>query len=245
MSKNKDKRNDQQQHPQVKQDGSSQNPLNCDTRIHGAIEIHQPPSLVAQHKAERDEDKTDRNKNYVVSVATFWAVAIYGVLTFLLVVVGFCNIRIARDAFNASSRPYIGVSDTPGWHLRVDEKGGKIQSQIRTPETIDFSFNPQIKNFGTVPGRETSISWKVFFDGREQPFIAKISDKPSTVFPGEIRGLYGEIGPNNYTPIMNGVETFEFEVTVDYKGPSGHYNECSKYHYEPMMNKFFHLGACP
>jgi hypothetical protein len=79
-----------------------------DVRVHGAIEVHPAPGLVEQHKTEREEDKTQKNREYKVSKWTLIGVSLYTGLTLLLVIFSAINNWIARDAMRQSQRPWIG-----------------------------------------------------------------------------------------------------------------------------------------
>jgi hypothetical protein len=242
----KRKGNKAQQHPHDHKESGNQNPSDGDVRVHGAIEVHPSPKLIAQHDADRKEDQTQKNKEYVVTKNTFWAVVVYSGLTFILVVIGGWNIKIARDTFVNSNRPYIGVQSISFFHVAFDSANKPIEQQRRTPDTRDFVFTAQIKNFGTVPGRNTAISWKVFQNGIYKPGTPKVPDNPFTHYPGQVIGMGpGEVGFNEYTRVMDGTDTLEIEVNVEYDGPSNHYRECEKERWDPFVNRFLNLGPCP
>lgn len=108
MSWHKPKHDKEKSHTSPYQGSSQQDPGEGDVRVHGAIEVHPPQSLIQQHTAEREEDRTQGNKNYIVSKWTLIAVAIYAFLTLLLVLLSGMNNKTAMDAMRQSQRPWIG-----------------------------------------------------------------------------------------------------------------------------------------
>ena len=77
-------------------------------RVHGDIQVYPAPSLVEQHKADRNENATQKTKEYKISKWTLVAVIIYSALTAALVILSAINNGISRDAMRQSQRPWIG-----------------------------------------------------------------------------------------------------------------------------------------
>ncbi len=103
-----DKYKHKKPHTHPNEGSGKQDPCNRDVRVHGAIEVHPPLSLIDQHNTERTEDKTQQNKNYVISKLTLISVIVYAFLTLAVVVVGIFSNKISRDAMRQSQRPWIG-----------------------------------------------------------------------------------------------------------------------------------------
>jgi len=214
--------------------------------IRGRIEIDRSPSLKEQHDSEHREDSAHERKKYRIECLTLLAVMLYAGLTFWLLLVNRSQMKIARDTFNAASRPYVGMN---GWTFTY-YIGDKPFSQANlTPEifkeSTSFAFSAEIRNFGPVPGTNFVDTWKVFLDNEEIKQEAKIPELPGTIFPGQVKNLIGTMRGSDYIAIKDGKKILIAEVTISYNGPAGHYQECTKSQYAPAVANFFDLGPCP
>jgi hypothetical protein len=164
MSGQKNKRNQKPSQAPLDQGGGQKHGSEGDVRIHGAIEVHPSPSLIAQQKTDRDEDAGQKKKEYDVSKWTLWAVIVYSALTLTLVILSAINNRIARDAMRQSQRPWIGpFKEKPiiTGPIVIDDKGA-----IRT------DFRMSAVNFGSY-GANSVEFWAQLYVAQEISTIQK------------------------------------------------------------------------
>jgi hypothetical protein len=229
-----------ERHAQPNQTGASYNErhISGGINVRGEIEAKRPPDLTQEHRTERNEDQTSSRKKFVVEIATLIVVTIYAGLTFWQACTTQKIANLTKKTYETSQRPYIGVN---GIAARFDFRPN---DKIRNPkDAIGLQFQCEIKNFGPVPGTNFSASWKIFFNGQEQPG-EKIPDTPSTLYPTETANFGGAANEAELQSIRARATILESEVNVEYDGPTGHTSECVKYRYEPSINVFFNLGKC-
>ena len=219
-----------QDHPRAStQEGSGEKES---TKRHVYIEpgakIDFVEDLRKQQKAQQDENTVQQRKQL------FWT-KVAAALILLYTIFSGWQVKLARDTFIATNRPYIGVSGVPIW----TPEAGTPDKPLK-----EFVFHADIKNFGTVPGTNFVFAWKVFLGGIEQTNSAKIPDQPSTLFPGQSVYLRAEFGHDEFPAIASGEKTLVFETSYRYDGPSDTYVGCQKYHYSARSNAFFNLGNC-
>jgi hypothetical protein len=152
------------------------------------------------------------------------------------------TLKVARDTFNASNRPYIGVSRMNVHYFPHNATSMEQAGKIPASDTTRFSFSAEVKNFGQVPGTECKIRWRVFLDGVEMK-ESLVPDSPDSMFPSEEVGLVGNIGEKDYSAIQRGNAVLAVDVLAEYNGPSGHYKYCSRQQYTPNLHAFISLGA--
>ncbi|MCU1302665.1 MAG: hypothetical protein JWQ87_2949 [Candidatus Sulfotelmatobacter sp.] len=88
--------------------------IDGDITIRGRVETNVPPDAVQQHTTEREEDKTQGKRKFVVEVLTLIAVIIYagitfwqGCLTKRLAHTADQTLSTSREQFLKSERPYV------------------------------------------------------------------------------------------------------------------------------------------
>lgn len=81
---NKSKNHGNKPHPDPHQNSGQENErkIRGDIHVHGEVEANLPPDLVKQHKAERNEDAAQAQKNYIVQVVTLGVLILYASFTF-------------------------------------------------------------------------------------------------------------------------------------------------------------------
>src|SRR5207245_2523613 len=154
--------------------------------------------------------------------------------------------KIARDTFNATNRPYVGVNFITLSYASSDSAGHPKFEQTPTSgaDVVAINIRADIKNFGPVPGRNFRADWKVFFGGKEEPGDKKIPDTPSTIYPTQSAYLEMIIRGEEYKALAAGKQ-LKLDITVEYDGPSGHYKECQEHQYAHTAYAFMMLGDCP
>jgi hypothetical protein len=85
-----------------------------DITIRGQIETHVPPDAANQHDTEREEDKAQAKKNYIVGMLTLIAVCVYAVITFWQGCLTRTAISDARENFAQDERARVGAVE---YHL--------------------------------------------------------------------------------------------------------------------------------
>lgn len=150
---------------------------------------------------------------------------------------------IARDAFKASNRPYVGVGTIIIKYLSADVSGVITFYDRPVRQAVNMDFSIETKNYGTVPALEFEGEWKVWFDGIEVPG-SKVPDRPSTLFPGQSIFTADQIGTDKYADMIASRKILEFEANISYRDASARYSECSRHRFAPNVNGFMDLGAC-
>jgi hypothetical protein len=97
-----------QQHVSQGTNSGQEKPCESDVRIHGDIQVHPAPSFIEQHKTDRNEDVTQKIKEYKISKWTLIAIVVYSALTATLVIFSAVNNHIAQNAMRQSQRPWVG-----------------------------------------------------------------------------------------------------------------------------------------
>ena len=112
-------------------------------------------------------------------------------------------VRITRDIYESSQRPYIGVSK---------------YELTDNPATNLLSYHIKMENFGNVPAKNMHTNIKIFINGDEHPIPAGPVEA-STLFPKVFDSLTGIIRvPEQRLPILNGLSRLELELSIDYEG---------------------------
>jgi hypothetical protein len=150
---------------------------------------------------------------------------------------------IARDAFKASNRPYVGIGTIMIKYLSTDVSGVITFYDRPVRQAINMDFTIETKNYGTVPALDFQGEWKVWFDGIEVPG-SKVADRPSTLFPGQSIFTPDQIGTDKYADMIASRKILEFEANISYRDASARYSECSRHRFAPNVNGFMDLGAC-
>lgn len=114
-------------HPDPNKDGRDQYKRHIDgsVRVSGQIEVHPPPDSMEEDKADRGDQKTHRNKAYVVSLLTLGSVIVYAGITFWQGCMSRELIDDTNKHFQADQRPYVwygGSFDQIGLHVVENEK---------------------------------------------------------------------------------------------------------------------------
>jgi len=146
--------------------------------------------------------------------------------------------NIAAQVFDVSNRPYVGIETIRPIYI-ASSGAQQPMATRRTAKRMDVIV--VIKNFGLVAGTEFTARWKVWINGKDST-TPGITDRPSTIFPSGIVTLNGHLGENNYPTVAAGTELLEFDITIQYAGPSGTYKECYKNQYSPDDAAFINLG---
>lgn len=196
-------------------------------------------------KSEKDQNTTKNNKpngldifNSIVATLTLLAVIYYACIAH-------SQLTTMQYANALTVRPYIGQNDIVVRYISRDTGKGNAAANttIPTSDTVGLGVIAEIKNFGPVPGIEFSATWRWFIDGNEKPSTS-FASTPSTLFPGQITGLKGSMGGQDYKTVMSNGHTFIIQVTIRYDGPTGHDEQCDKSQFNPAVNGFFDLGKC-
>jgi hypothetical protein len=86
----------------------------------------------------------------------------------------------------------------------------------------------------------------VFIGGEEQPNTEPLVSTPFTLYPGPEQAISGRVGTEHYLSIMHDKQVqLLLDITIGYDAPSGHYQECDEYRFDPEINGFSELGPCP
>jgi hypothetical protein len=153
-----------QQHGSQDTNSGQEKPCESDVRVHGDIQVHPAPSLIEQHKTDRNEDATQKTKEYKVSKWTLGAVIVYSALTASLVVLSAINNRISRDAMRQSQRPWIGpykqIPLITGPIIIIDDK--RIQTDYRMSAVNFGSYGANNVDFWAqlYVAQDISTIWK-------------------------------------------------------------------------------------
>lgn len=207
-----------------------------------------------EHNSDAPKNKGFRNKWRRMALSTKMTVIFTGVIAVCTLVYstvsGFelsaltAANQINKTAFDRAYRPYIGVNGAQGTYAWKDKNGNWHLNDIRIPQARILSIRVEMKNFGPVPGSNFVARWKVFVGGVEQK-QPPAQTRPSTFFPGQTRYLSGEIGTTDFPEVVSGRKSLYCEITIEYDGPTGHYQECNKEQYSPDTVGFADLGPCP
>jgi hypothetical protein len=231
----KTKRFKQQPSSPKKLDETQKECCNGEIVIKSTVQIDIPQYLKDQVKAANDEASAQNRKQL------FWT-KIATVLVFVYTAVSGCELKVARDTYNASNRPYIGINRVEVVYISHDEKGQQQVSAQPTSQTTSLNFRVEIKNFGPVPGTGFKTDVKLLKNGEEVPSF-KVPDSPGTIFPTQYISFFGEVGEQQYPLIQNGAIKMALDVGIEYSWPGGHSYECDRIQYEPVLHSFFNLGS--
>jgi len=203
--------------------------------IEPGTQIDIAKNLKEQHKTERAEDKTTSNKQL------FWTRAAT-VMIFLYTGFAAWQVKISHDTFNAANRPYVGVSGISIKHLKKDNTGALQGVDKPDKDTHWLNIGVEIKNFGPVPGTNYKSDWEVFIAGVPGRGVGAVDEVPTTIFPGESLFKDAQIGETDYPAVMDGTKSLMLNLSIEYDGPAGHYKQCSKQDFLPMINGFLDRG---
>jgi hypothetical protein len=105
-------------------------------RVSGQVEVHPPPDSIETENADREDQKSHRNKNFVVSVLTLMAVVFYAGLTFWQGTLLRDSIRNTNNNFQKDQRPYVWATDV---------------TYPAFPKDKIFSWGLKFSNYGRSP----------------------------------------------------------------------------------------------
>jgi hypothetical protein len=221
--------------PKPQKDGGEEKSTNRHVYIEPGTKIDFVEDLRKKYDTAQGDDSTHKTQQI------FWT-KVASVL--LLLTAGFTGwqVKIARDTYYASQRPFVGANGIQPIYISFDSDGTPKITNAPTEKTTRLSFRAEIRNFGPVPGMNFKSDWKVSLGGVVEKGD-KIPDHPHTIFPGQSVFLTGSVGGNPYLSLMKGEKTLEIEIRDEYDGAK-HYTECQKYQYAPDVNGFWNLGAC-
>jgi len=139
-----------ERHPDQHKGGKDQykRHVDGDIRVSGQVEVHPPPSLAKEDETDRKDQRTSRNKNFIVSLLTLIAVVIYAGITFW-------QGRMTRESidnnsrqFQIDQRPYLWDTNTTP---QIDIEAGKR-----------MWVNIEMVDFGKSPALKVKIAGKIF-----------------------------------------------------------------------------------
>lgn len=139
-----------ERHSDPNKGGSDQYKRHVDgsVRVSGQIEVHPPPDFVEEDKADRKDQKTHRNKNFVVSVLTLIGVIIYAGLTYWMGHMTRESINNNTRQFQIDQRPYLWWNNVaPETSIQAGEK---------------MWANIQLINYGKAPALKMQAKGKIF-----------------------------------------------------------------------------------
>lgn len=224
------------QKPTSHKDGEGQKESSyCHIHIEPEIQIDIVDNLKRQHETERREDKATSQKQI------FWT-KVAAALIFAYTFLSYCQVKIAKDTFNAANRPYIGIDRIDMISSKRGDDGKFYPVNQNNPSANAFEFRIFIKNFGPVPGTNYRGEWEAFVGGVANKG-KDISFNPTTIFPGQTIYMSGQGSGSYYSDVMLGTKSLVIEVKLEYDGPSGHYKECVKSQYIPELRVFGSIGT--
>jgi hypothetical protein len=155
------------------------------------------------------------------------------------------QVDIAQHVYDASNRPYVGVSSTMALFMQAKPQAGLARyTGMRTRDSNAMQIRLEVKNFGSVPAINMVLDWKLFKDGVEQKG-ERVPDQSHTLMPGQPTYLQAQIPPAVYPPIANGQSKLEIEVRWQYEGLTGTtYRSCEREQYAYKDSAFLNLGTC-
>lgn len=124
------------------QDGNPENqrPTKKENRTLWRRSLH---SRFTHYERNRHEHYYHRNPNMVWSIRTFWAIFIYTGVTFVLLVVSYCSLNIAKDTERRQLRAYIFPDQ-----VMIYNVDGDVTRTAKEPPKLEVV----IKNTGITPG---------------------------------------------------------------------------------------------
>ena len=153
-------------HPSAdpKEDGGEEKSTKRHVYVEPGVQIDFVEDLRKQQKTNRSEDTTQHNKQL------FWTKVAAGLILLYTLFSGW-QVKIAKDTFTATNRPYVGVNTIAVSYGSYDSTGrAKFeQTPTRESEIAAMSARAEIKNFGPVPGVNFHVLVKVFIDGKLVP----------------------------------------------------------------------------
>ncbi len=231
-------------HSRPHQAGGEHNQCNWDgnARVTGELEVEFKPNLIAQHKAEQEENTSHNKKTRRVAWLTLIAVIIYAGLTAWQGWQTRSLVRTAQDTYNAVDRPYVGTDGASAILLRMDGKGKitRVGEEDRASANM-MSFNFEIKNYGAVPALNKVTHIETRIDGVFIP-TSHVSDRGSEMFPGETFELPGSAGIDIYPAIASGKSVFQVDIRNTYEYAGRSYEYCEREQYYPLAAGFINLG---
>lgn len=151
---------------------------------------------------------------------------------------------VARQSFDFTNRPYIGIDQINiGYGIPGSDE---LAIPSPSPKVLEIAKRMRttvaIKNFGPVSGSNCVLTWRVLVDGNPIPMDTVGKDKPFTFLPTEVVALHSETKESDYARISRGESVLSFELTTEYDGPSQHYKECTKQQYSKDLHAYVNLG---
>lgn len=204
--------------------------------IEAGAKIDFVQDLREQYKASHTASTAHNEKQL------FWT-KVASLLLLLTAGFSFWQVKIAKDTFAFTDRPYIGVSGTPIQYV-VQTSDGVKTSEVFTKDAIAMNFQIEMKNFGSVAGLNFKPSWKVFV-GEDQAGKAVLPFTPRTLYPTQSTSILAQIGNISFQRIIGPERRpLIFTLTIDYDGPNGHYRECQQDQFDPELLSFLNVGDC-
>lgn len=222
-------------HPEPNQKHTEKETTDRHVYIDSRVKIDFVEDIKKEKKAS-DEDETTHRKKQL-----FWT----KVASVLLVITAFftgCQLKVARDTFYASERPYIGVANINSNHQFIGDDGQPHASKGPTPQTTGLNIGAEIHNFGPVPGENYVASLITVIGNTATPMVEK--EVPSILFPTQSRTYPAVIDGDVYRDVMQKRKRLTIQVRVSYDGPRSGYTYCDEQEYNPQWDEFEDLGPC-
>jgi hypothetical protein len=192
------------------------------------------PPHSSNHRAEAQQN-SEPPREPSFKIATFIAAVIAAVAAVFAAFFTGWQVMIARDTFNYTNRPYIGVSEI---YVSFYREG----KAVPPGEASQMDWRAEIKNYGTMPGTQFKAKWRNILSGNVVNG-KRIPDSPLTLFPTETTNFEGSIRGPLYFEVSNGTVDLTTEVRIDYFGPNGLNQYCEKFQYTADLHQFINLGA--
>ena len=225
--------------PVANQSSRQKETANRHVYVEPGVQIDLVKDLRHEYESANTESTAHNRKQLGWTIVTACLVFIYtGIAAYQL--------KTARDTFNASNRPYIGIDASTMIHFLKSDSGEWVQAPDGRPnsKTERMAWQIQVKNFGPVPGINYREMPRVFLDGVEKPAALDIHGNRATVFPGQVVLYGGSASGDTYQRIMNGKSVLLLEIAIEYDGPHGHTKYCERREYYPVSNGFYMPGEC-
>jgi hypothetical protein len=196
--------------------------------------------FVEEYKTNNRNQATADHTKETWNRRTAKGVFVYTGLTAVIMGVNYCQLKTSKDTFDATERPYVGVSNV-GVTLYKDN--GDVPMDTR--EATIGRFVVEIKNFGLVPATNYSGNWRVYIDGVQVPVNRTAPDDGrTTIFPNGVTYIWDRIDGADFLAIQQKRKILRFEIPFSYDGPGHHYTGCEVDQYNPPKNEFLLGPSC-
>ncbi|HXT64856.1 MAG TPA: hypothetical protein VN696_17575 [Pyrinomonadaceae bacterium] len=125
-------------------------------------------------------------------------------------------VRVSKDQFSTSQRPYLGVVFV-GLYPTCDGRPSvktELESNRRS-NTLPLIIS--VQNFGGVPARDVSISFVLKINGQAQPTRTNTADAIA-LFPGQQFSRSSATFSSLVSAVLDGSATEDVEIEVKYRG---------------------------